>query len=496
MKNILKVLVICSFMALLSVSCSKDDSPKTQQPAPAPKMERGLLLGILDSAAYSCSGFADAVNASPIFSFFSEQMGNNNVVASLLAPAVKTLVVGRQPLMDVMFARRLGSGLTSGRQWQIESYAFTYSSVDANGDPITLCGRVTFPNNTVAGVTHEVSSLSLFSHQYIIFQDWAPSNSLSLMSVRCLYNSAVIEPDFQGYGYDNMKHVHTIFSTETMGRQLADCAMAAVELMKQHGVKLATDGIVTNWGTSAGTPYALSFARYYDREASHKERAALPLKSTMVNNGVLDFAALTVYQDQHPELDISYHDYMTAMNSMPNSVLHGYTAAQFFPEWMNSTIVDYNGQKASYLYWSSRFVSSYTLAPYAPDPSKVLPNMGMRLSSDMLKADGHVNYESAKTQTFLQICREQMTFEDWIPQTEIYIANEDEDLVSPYDLAHDFYEKLRERSSHIHWLVIDNSMSPLRAYLSVHYVSSYESLMYMTLAPEPKDMRLFHREEL
>ena len=494
MKNLFKVFALCFFVALLSVSCIKDDLPIPHHNH-TPEVNRGQLLGVLDSASYSCNAFADAINASPIFTFFNDQMGADNAVAGLLAPAVKTLVNGRQPVMDLMFARRLGRQRGTGRQWQIESYAFTYRSVDAKGDPITLGGRVTFPNNTVEGVTHEVSSLSLFSHQYIIFQDWAPSNNLTLMSMRCLYNSAVIEPDFQGYGYDNMKHVHTIFSTETMGRHLADCAMAAVELMKQHGVELATDGIVTNWGTSAGTPYALSFARYYDREATNVERSTLPLKSTMVNNGVLDFAALTVYQDENPELNISYHDYMTAINSMPSNVLHGYISNQFFPEWMNTTIIDYNGQKASYLYWSSRFVGSYTLGPYEPDPSTVLPNMGMRLSSDMLKEDGHVNYESAKTQTFLQICREQMTFEDWIPQTEIYIANEDEDLVSPYDLAHDFYEKLRERSSRVHWLVIDNARSPLRAYLSVHYVSSYESLMYMTLAPEPKDMTLFHREE-
>ena len=119
----------------------------------------------------------------------------------------------------------------------------------------------------------------------------------------------------------------------------------------------------------------------------------------------------------------------------------------------------------------------------------------MRLNAAMLNEDGHLNYDSPKTQAFMQICSEQMTYDDWIPQTEIYMANEDEDSVSPYYIAYAKYNMLRKNSDKVHWLVIDNANSVLRPYMNVHEVSSLESLLYMTLAPEPKDMRLIHREE-
>lgn len=496
MKSIFKTFTLIFCLALISVSCIKEELP-VPKPIPTPETDRGQLVGILDSASYTCEEFADAINASPTFSYFGRMTGADNTLSDLLSSAITTLVNGRQPVLDLMFSKRVGLDKQLRRQWHIESYTFTYRSVDAMGNPITLAGRVTFPNNTVNNIIHEVSSLSLVSHQFLISQDWAPSNNLSLLSMRCLYNSAVIEPDYQGYGYDNLKHVHTVLSTNTMGRQMADCAMAAVALMNRHGVQLASDGIATNWGTSAGEPYAISFARYYDREASSVERATIPLKSTFANDGVLSFADLTVYQDEHPNIDLFYPQYVSAITALPTSVLHGYLSEQFFPEWMNTTMIEYNGMTASYLYWASRFVNAFTvLRPHMPDPSTVLPNMGMRLNADMLKDDGHINYESSKTQTFLQICREQMTFDDWTPQTEIYLGNEDEDSISPYASAYAKYLELRQRSDKVHWLIIDNSNSILRPYMNVHEVSSLESLLYMTLAPEPKDMRLIHREEL
>ncbi len=495
MKSILKSLTLISLVALLFASCIKDDLP-IPNPNPTPEVGRGQLLGILDSTAYDCNGFADAINAAPMFSYFGRMTGSDNELSNLLSTGIATLVKGRQPVLDLMFSKRVGLDKQYRRQWQIESYTFTYRSVDPLGNPIDLAGRVTFPNNTVDGTIHEVSSLSLVSHQFLIMQNWAPSNTLSLLSMRCLYNSAVIEPDFQGYGFDNLKHVHTVLSTDVMGRQMADCAMAALELMKEHGVQLAADGYSTNWGTSAGEPYAMAFARYYDREASNRERAAIRLKSTFVNDGVLDFAELTAYQDTYSHIELFFPQYVSAITALPTSALHGYTADQFFPDWMNTTMIEYNGMTASYLYWASRFVNSFTvLKPHEPDPSTMLPHMGMRLNADMLNEDGHLNYDSPKTQAFMQICSEQMTYDDWIPQTEIYMANEDEDSVSPYYIAYAKYNMLRKNSDKVHWLVIDNANSVLRPYMNVHEVSSLESLLYMTLAPEPKDMRLIHREE-
>ena len=75
------------------------------------------------------------------------------------------------------------------------------------------------------------------------------------------------------------------------------------------------------------------------------------------------------------------------------------------------------------------------------------------------------------------------------------MGNEDEDSIVPYEPARQFYAMMSQRCNKMHWLVIDNSASPLRNYTNVHYAASIEALLYMSLAHEPKDMRVFHREE-
>ena len=159
------------------------------------------------------------------------QLGDNEIANKILSGAIKTLVGLRKPQMDKTFAKQ--SANNSG--WQVQTCTFSYESVSVSGKPITLSGRITFPN-AKDGSGHKVKSLSLYVHYYLD-KDVVPSLSLSPVDLRYLFDSAVIEPDLEGYGTSEDRP-YCGFSMLAQARQTADCMLAAIEILKDNGVEL------------------------------------------------------------------------------------------------------------------------------------------------------------------------------------------------------------------------------------------------------------------
>ena len=159
------------------------------------------------------------------------QIGGNETANKILSGAIKTLVGLRKPQMDKTFAKQ--SANNSG--WQVQTYTFSYESVSVSGKPITLSGRITFPN-AKDGSGHKVKSLSLYVH-YFLDKDVVPSLSLSPVDLRYLFDSAVIEPDLEGYG-TSADRPYCGFSMLAQARQTADCMLAAIEILKDVNNKV------------------------------------------------------------------------------------------------------------------------------------------------------------------------------------------------------------------------------------------------------------------
>ena len=87
--------------------------------------------------------------------------------------------------------------------------------------------------------------------------------------LKVMWDSVVIEPDLQKWGITHGIEFDGGGSAMHMARQLADCTVAALEIMQQHGVSLAPDGYTTNWGGSQGSMPTLYFDKWYDTEAPH-----------------------------------------------------------------------------------------------------------------------------------------------------------------------------------------------------------------------------------
>ncbi|MBQ7279823.1 MAG: hypothetical protein IJR13_03735, partial [Bacteroidales bacterium] len=221
-------LAIISFAVVMLASCSKNEDDKS---------DSSTWVKVVSSASYSPREFASAIVAG---NYMQSYVGGNSTVAGIANGIFAGYTAGHTYSLDTLYAKKQHVSLFKyERNWQIESHTFYYQSVSSLGQPIMLSGRVTFPN-TIAREGHEVQSLSLVSH-YFLDKDLVPGHSLSAYSLRAIFNSAVIEPDYQGYGVAE-GYPYCSFSFAAEAQQAADCIFAALEVMRQHGVTLAADG--------------------------------------------------------------------------------------------------------------------------------------------------------------------------------------------------------------------------------------------------------------
>lgn len=243
--------VVVCLSALIFSACCKDEEtkektkPLTPTTPETPETLPSTLSHVMQSDFYTVEELSAVAAASPTFASF---IGSNNEMSQMLENLFTVFVKGHTQSIDSIFDATVGTDASGARQWCIESHSFVYSSVDVAGRPTLLSGRVSFPNNTVEGVGHQVSTLSLYSHQLITDNQQSPSSNFTVMGLRTLWNSAVIEPDYQGRGVDDGIHDYSTLTYHALARQMSDCIMAALEVMSQRGVRLADDGYTTNWG--------------------------------------------------------------------------------------------------------------------------------------------------------------------------------------------------------------------------------------------------------
>ena len=255
-------------------------------PIQLPESFSGVLVDVLDSKCYQPKEFAEALANQQYIASYSQELGD---VTKYLEPVFRLAVNARVPKMNELFEQEYGKNA----KWQVERYVFTYRSVSSyTGADTVLVGAVTFPNNTVSGLNHEVGTLTCHHHQAAFDESWLPSYWPSTMTLHALHNSAVIEPDFLGGGSDIMKLSGDYLNGDALSLQMANCAMAALDLMRQHGVKLADNGYTNNFGSSLGIPSTLGFAQYMENEAPDELANALRLKETFAGEGITKLSHL------------------------------------------------------------------------------------------------------------------------------------------------------------------------------------------------------------
>jgi hypothetical protein len=283
-KKYFKVMPFC-LMALVSIgmltACSDDDdngSVSSDVFHPINASTR-TLRDVIEKNVYQPTEFGETIGRWPMLNIAGDGLGK------LIRTSLKAVAATRLPQMDALFKERVGTAEDGSRQWNIRRYVFTYKSISgATGNDTTLIGSVIFPTNTI-GQPHQVDVLTLYHHQAYFDKSWLASQSVTLMAMHALHNSAVIEPDAQGAKRDMTDLIRENLQGDLSALQMADCVLAALEVMSQEGVTLAENGYSNNWGTSLGTVGATGFAQYMENDATPDLQQLFKLRATYIGEG-------------------------------------------------------------------------------------------------------------------------------------------------------------------------------------------------------------------
>ena len=472
-----RILVILFLIILPFVACKKDDDTKPQNttnnetPVVVPKDN---LVAEMTSETYTPTEMSNVITNGHIFTWYLDEEAAINA----FKVAFQVIKNNRLFILDTTFAHRKVL-IGYKRNWTVESHVFTYRSVSAKGEPIVLSGRVSFPNST-DGTPHQVQSLSLCTHFLLHEHAQAPGLELSPFVMRTLYNSAVIEPDYEGYGLTSSRP-YPGFSYELMGRQTLDCARAALQVMKKHGVTPVEDVYSTVWGYSLGTPNAMAVMKYYDVNLPQDEKEQLNITSGFMGCGPLLLRDMVEYLDENPDFNAGGLAYMPSfLSALSASEFKGYKVTDFLPSWVQTHIVTVDGKQMTFMEAMQQNKLTWFDRP-EEYPSSVLKN---NLAEDMCTADGHLDKNNPKTQILLDLIERLSSWDGWIPQEDVYLTHCQDDNFIPFAQVEKFYQS-KKSSPKMHFKNV--SAKPLDNLMGVHAASTATDILISILHDQPAD---------
>ena len=400
-------------------------------------------------------------------------------------------VCAHLPRISRRMAAEAGRAWRAGRCWEIRSCTFTYRSRSVDGRDITLSGRVTFLHHQADNLPHQARSVSLHMHQAFFSEEWAPSNNLMFAPLKVLWDSVVIEPDLQKWGINYGIEYDGGGSAVHMARQLADCTVAAFEIMQQHGVSLAPDGYTTNWGSSQNAVPTLLFAKWYDTQAPQWFRQALRLRSTFVAEGAAEMTDLmrAIYRDT-TNIDTNFILLVAYFKAFSPDQLGGYRPEEFVPQWFIDTTFSINGRNVPFLDAVSHHYPQLT-DPYL----RQIHSFDQVFAPDMLTPDGQVDCDSPKIKAWLDCLARHNDMTAWTPAHSLYIAHGPADDMIPYETAYNLYRTLSDhgRNPLVHMLAVPSMSFLPSGGLRPHFIIAFIGQILMAFAQNPEDMQRFYK---
>ncbi len=430
-----RILSILLLVLLFATSCKKESHDD------APYYASGYLEEMQTADTYKPREFVTAVTSGR---YVAQQMGSNTTMSQLMSRGGEFALLTHKLQLDTLFSREAGF-LFDTRLWEVVTVPFTYKTISVTGQPIVLSARVTFPAAR-SRAAHKLASISLYAHHFYSDQSLAPSRELSLLTLRILYNSAVVEPDFQGYG-NTESEVFSDVSYKPLGRQMLDCEFAALEAMRSYGVYLADNGYTTLWGYSVAAPIVIGAMLYHDQQLPQYKRDAVRLHSAFVGSGPFLLDRMLQYFDLHPDYNAQAMD-LVSLYTLPAEYYEGYKPEDLLPSWGMTYIVNVGGRSMTYNEAIRADLSDgYGNLRPAFAPNSVLSN---NFAEDMFNPDGRLNYGSDKTRILFRIMTSLTDWGSWQPNIDVYISHSSEDEYIPYSISNQFYTRMLP-SGKMHW---------------------------------------------
>lgn len=152
-------------------------------------------------------------------------------------------------------------------QVEVKTFTLHYTSIDGNGQPIVISGKLTVP--MVSGKYVPIEDIILHCHPTALGnsqQGTSPSTFREMVA----YSFAVLDPDYIGIGLTN-NQPQTYLCHKLIARNCVDMVLAALEHFKQEGIELAEGYGTYVMGYSQGGGNAMAVARHLQETPEGRE---------------------------------------------------------------------------------------------------------------------------------------------------------------------------------------------------------------------------------
>ncbi len=312
---------------------------------------------------------------------------------------------------DVMRTSSFNSvGLAKGlfSNWhsdQSRSYCGSYMSVDENGAPIRLSGRIVVPLNG------KVKRIMVVSHYTIGANYEAPSESFPLEGIFAARGIAVIVPDYIGYGM-TADRIHPYLCSRLTAQNVADMYFASLPFLQHIDCMPEYDDILL-FGYSQGGATTVAVTQYLENSNKAKIRLVMAgggpydicvTYDKLIDNDYTDYpcAIPLIIQgmDVGHQLDLDYSQFF-----LPNTLEH-------MDDWINS--------------------KRYAMA-------EITELMGTKKLSDIMTPEACNKTSDGMTLLYLAMLGNSVA-NSFVPHSPVYLFHSMDDNVVPFENAEQLLE--------------------------------------------------------
>jgi pimeloyl-ACP methyl ester carboxylesterase len=277
-----------------------------------------------------------------------------------------------------------------------------YESIDVNGDPIILSGKVLLPANG------KIKRCILVSHYTIASNAEAPSNTFPLEGVLVKLGYAMIVPDYIGYGVTADK-VHPYLVMNLTARNVLDMYKAVIPFLEHAGCVPEHDDIYL-MGYSQGGATTMAVQHLIEH---HNED--VKLRRVFAGGGPYDVKAT---YDRFVETDTA--SYPCAVPIMMQGMVVG-----------NNLDLDMSELMAPFIYDNlDEWVNSkrYT--------TKQINNMiGSYVTHELLTEKGMDRTSQEVSELYKAMTNNSILSYSWVPKAPVFIMHSINDETVPYENA-------------------------------------------------------------
>lgn len=277
-----------------------------------------------------------------------------------------------------------------------------YESVDVDGNPIWLSGKVILP------AKGPIKRYILVSHYTIASNKEAPSNVFSLEGLLVKLGYALIIPDYIGYGV-TADLVHPYLVMELTAKNVLDMYKAVVPFMELAGCAPEHDDIYL-MGYSQGGATTMAVQHMI-------EHHNMPIKIRRVFAGGGPYDIKYTY-DQFVETNVA--SYPCAVPIMMQGMVVG-----------NKLNLDMRSMMAGYIYINlDKWVNSkrYTTA-------QINALIGTKVTDQLLTETGRDRTSKEVSELYKAMTENSILTYSWVPEAPVYMFHSMDDDVVPFENA-------------------------------------------------------------